>query len=169
MIPPAMLYTLSFPWKLISSAGEIIDAQDGTLFKLSDLARGHDSSVYCISAPAGWSRCPEGYAVYCRELSFMAGTRLVLHGLKVVGISTISGKSDTLSIRTTADEVERYLATIFAAFLKVESDINNIVRRSVHEVRNINKDIKGITDATFGTLMEKEFYIDDVRTGLLVV
>jgi len=152
-----MLHTLCFPWTLVSSAGELIDAQDGTLFKLSAHARQPPSTAYCFIAPTGWFKCPIGYAVYCREVMAMAKARLVLHGLKVTGVSTVSGKSDALSLKTNTSEIENYIAKEFAAFAQVEDYLTNIVRRSVHEVRNINKDIKSVTDTILNEISEKTF------------
>jgi hypothetical protein len=167
MIPLAMLHTLCFPWMLVSSTGELIDTQDGTLFKLSAGARQRRSTAYCGNAPAGWSRCPIGYAVYCREVPAMGKERLVLHGLKVTGVSTIIGKSDSLSIKTNKAEIENYVTKTFMAFVQVEDYLTNIVRRSVHEVRNINKDIKIATEDILNDISCKDIHNDGIRIRTL--
>jgi hypothetical protein len=161
MVPSAFLHTLAFPWILLSASGEVVDAQDGALFKLSEQARDPSSLSYCRSAAPGWSRCPKGFAVYCRMLPD-GSAKLVLHGLKVDGVSTVSGKSDVLSIRTGPAEVERYLNSAFIAFSRIDAYIQSIIGRSVHEVRGINKDVKSATEDILYLLGQKEIDLYDI-------
>lgn len=145
MIPPAFLHGLCFPWMLLSQSGDVIDSRDGTLFKLNRAAMDAISIEHAKIAKPGWSRCPKGFAVYCRVLPVMDGARIVLHGLKVKGVSTVSGRSEFLSIKTDAAEIERYLNTVFSSFSDIEQYIRNILGRSVHEVRRINVDMQAAT------------------------
>ena len=164
MIPSAFLHTLSFPWMLLSPTGELIDAKDGALFKLPLAANNTESIEYCKQAPVGWSKCPKGFAVYCRVLPVVRGGRLVLHGLKVTGVSTAAGKSEHLSIKTSSSEIERYLNHMILVFSEqIEAYVSNIMRRSVHEARDINKDIKAATEDIIFALMQKEIDVYDVR------
>jgi hypothetical protein len=147
MITEKYFFTFAFPWVLISPNNVVVDSGDGNLFPLQEPALSAESMQYCIKAPIGWSRCPSGFAVYCVELPSLFDYKLVIHGRKVNNISTIHGRSDTLSIKTDALQIERYVHQMLVAFEKVEQYFRDILSRSVHEVRNINTDVKHAAEA----------------------
>ncbi|WP_081608986.1 sensor histidine kinase [Paramagnetospirillum caucaseum] len=142
MLTPRFFHTISFPWILCSSDGRIIDQKDGLLFKLNDNAKNKASINYCTSAPPGWSKCPSGFAIYVRIIPDLHNAKLILHGLKVSGISTATGRVETLSIKTKMEDVEKYISSIFVSFSSINDDVRSLMARSVHEVRGINRDIK---------------------------
>lgn len=123
-----------------------MDSADGALFRLPPNARSAQTQNHCINAPVGWSTCPAGYAVYCRELQDLVGYRLVFYGLKVVGVSTCSGKSSSLSIRLNRQDMEKYVNEMLAAFDHIDDNVTYLINRGVHDVRHINADIKSAAE-----------------------
>jgi K+-sensing histidine kinase KdpD len=101
-------------------------------------------------------RIVAGAGVHCSILPTLFGARLVLLGLKVRDVSTVSGKNSALSIKTGPEEVERYLATMLESFEGVEEYARTIMGASVHEVRGINRDVKSATEEILHQIREKE-------------
>lgn len=164
MIPPDFLHCLCFPWVLVSSDGRIIDQADGTLFKADKLSS--ENIEHCIKAPLGWSKDAKGYAVYTIVLTALHNAKLVLYGLKVSEVSTVSGKSEHLSIRTEKQDIERYIQSVFLGFGKIESYIAGLISRSVHEVRGINKDAKSAVEEILHELDQPSPSIQLVTTRI---
>lgn len=131
---------------LIDSEHNLLAQGDGNLFPLPPTADEPISLQYCLTAPDGWSRCPSGYAVYVKPLPPGQRLRLVLHGLKIIGLSTAKGKSDTLSIRTDAQAVEKYINAMLRGYDLIELQLSEIISGSVHEIRSINTDIKNASE-----------------------
>jgi len=136
MLNTKVFHTLVFPWALLSRVGEIVAEGNGILFKSNSLAERLESMMHVRSAPTGWSVCPNGFAVFARPLG--DGQKLVLYGLKVKGLSTHQGKSETLSINLSKSDVESYIDQIFHACSLVDEQFNEIVRGNLHEIKKLS-------------------------------
>lgn len=135
MINKKYLTNIVFPWILLSQDGSIFSEGSGILFKAPDAANSLESLMHYKSCKAGWSVCPNGYAVYTVYLS---NYKLVIYGLKVEGVSTAKGKVNQLTIKLTKAEFEDYLTASIESFSKIEGQFQEIVRSSLHEVRKLS-------------------------------
>ena len=85
-----------------------------------------------------WSKCSKGYAVYSKVVSLPIEGRLVIPGLKVSGKSTVSGKTDGLTIKTTYEKVENHVDKILGLISSETEKFEKITRQNIHEIRSIN-------------------------------
>lgn len=129
---------LSFPYRIqTKSNGVLISESLETLF---------DAPTYPISQKdfwssineAGWCRCPSGYAVYACSLSPNSDELLIIHGLKINGISTAQGRSGELTIRLDRKKLEDYVKNFLIAMENANSRFNSMLAESIHEVRTVN-------------------------------
>ena len=141
MIDQEFFLGFPFPWLLRSSAGLLISRGDGALFPLSPTARTQEELDHLLKVGHGWTRCPSGYAAYVSSLSADEQVSLVVHGLKVVGVSSIRGRVESLSIRMNTDNVESYIKRTIEALTQSKEKLHLVMRTNVHEVRSINTDI----------------------------
>jgi signal transduction histidine kinase len=121
--------------------GKLVNRGEGCLFHLSAEAKAAACERHYAISPPGWSTCPAGFAVYTVRLPILFGYRLVVPGLKVLGHSTAQGRSESLSIKTSAVDLERYVARALDGFDQAERFFQTLIERSVHEMRQINRDI----------------------------
>ena len=84
----------------------------------------------------GWSVCPSGYAVYTRFVDDRYF--LVFPGLRVTGISRISGKTKGLTIRTEAKKIENYVSSALASRFHATEEARRLIRKTIHEIRGLN-------------------------------
>lgn len=145
MLTDRHFQTLAFPWRIYDSQGKMIAQGDGCLFPIPEQAKKSPSEEYYPVAPVGWSVCPAGYAVYVLTLKTLFDHRLVIPGLKVNGLSKVSGKSALLSLKTDTREIERYVDETLGAYENIHGFFQTLIERSVHEMRGINRDIKAAT------------------------
>ncbi len=129
-----------FPCALLLEDGSI-STSGGSLFPPPSCSLNESQLEFYRSRKNGWRVCPLGYAVYSFELIPERNTWLVIFGLKVSGISTIQGKNESLSIRTTTADVERLAKATVASIEAVEARLQSIVSSGVHEFRNVNNDL----------------------------
>lgn len=113
----------------------------GALFPAPPGTASPDQLSFYQNCKAGWHVCPLGYAIYSFVLIPERGTRLIIFGLKVKGISTVHGKSDVLSINLSKGHIESYARKIVVSIEEIESRLQNIVSSGVHKFRNVNKDL----------------------------
>ncbi|WP_246498429.1 ATP-binding protein [Microvirga soli] len=139
-----ILRAIAFPWFIYDLSGNLIDFGKGSLFDLPGPAKdSRELDFYSSLRREGWHKCPLGYAVFVRELSagsssIGAAGRLILPGLKVAGISTASGKSDGLTIRSEQKHVERHVNDVLMAQRDTVDRFDEISRQNIHEIRGIN-------------------------------
>ena len=142
MISSSIFRTLVFPWVLLDSEGEIIDRSDGLLFETPLGVEEGITSELCKGLSDGFHRCPKYYAIYVRTLPFRPKVKIVLFGLKVVGVSKFIGKSKGLSIKLGKEYIERYIDEFVTGVFNIARDFGDLLNSSVHEIRSINADIK---------------------------
>lgn len=133
--------SFAFPWIIFDSRNTLISRGDGCLFPIPLAAMSQPSEEFYSRAPIGWSRCPAGYAVYAASIPSLFDYRVVIPGLKVTGISTAQGRSESLSIKTDKEEIERLVARTIEGFEQAEQFFQDLMKRNVHELRQINRDI----------------------------
>lgn len=122
--------------------GNSIETGGGALFELDEAAEVKKCHEYYASlSKAGWSVCPNGYAVFCQFLDIGFPVKLVLPGLKINGISKVSGKSDGLQIKLDAIYVERHIQKVFEVFDAINEASNSIIRGAMHNIRAVNSNI----------------------------
>jgi signal transduction histidine kinase len=132
------LSSLIFPWILLSKDREIIDRGDGAVFQTpSNLLIGSPSFYKNLVAKT-WSSDTCGYAVYPFSVETLPNYLVVLHGMKVTGISTARGKSDRLSVRTDTKVVEHYVETFLKSLDDIGEFYKRLIRENIHEIRGIN-------------------------------
>lgn len=142
MIEKSILESCPFPCVLFGShSGEEILLNRGSLFPAaSDLLDRERVELYS-QADSGWSVCPSGYAVYKKDLDSSLRHSLVLFGLKVHGVSTVSGKSDQLSVKLSRENVEEYVKEVERALGENEKALRRMVSSNLHEIRAINANV----------------------------
>ena len=141
MIDQEFFSGFPFPWILRNSGGLLIAHGDGALFPLSPIARTKKEMDHLLTVRHGWTCCPSGYAAYVSSLSSDEQVWLVVYGLKVVGISSIRGREESLSIRMYAQDVEAYIKRTIEALSQSKDKLRFVMRTNIHEVRSINADI----------------------------
>ena len=128
---------LAFPSFERSPAHPELTLFDGSLFDLPQRARSDECIKFYKSIKiGGWSTCPAGYAVYTyfiEEEHF-----LVFPGLRVSGVSNISGKTVGLTIRTDRAHIENYVRCALDARAEAIENARRLIRRTIHEIRGLN-------------------------------
>ena len=114
-------------------------------------------------APPGFSRSPDGYAIYVYEMPFLRHYRLVLYGLKVFEVSTVQGKSDILFVKMRCHQVERYVENFISSCEKTARLVGDLLTSSVHEIRAINTDVKHASQEIVSGFEPSNIYNDIVR------
>ena len=132
-----------FPCALVSQDGSVA-LSGSALFPAPPGTTAQVQLDFYRCCKDGWHACPLGYAIYSFPLVPERGTRLVVFGLKVAGISQIQGKSKDLSIKVMPTDIERLSRNVLASIGAVEARLQSIVSSGVHEFRNVNKDLYNI-------------------------
>ena len=132
-----------FPCVLLFQDGSTA-LSGGALFPPPPFTTHETQFNFYRSCKTGWGTCPLGFATYKFSVIPERDTKLVVFGLKVSGVSTIQGKSASLSIKTTTTDVERLSKNVMASINTVEARLQSIVSSGVHEFRNVNKDLYNI-------------------------
>jgi hypothetical protein len=136
--------TLAFPWLIYSSKGRLLASGPGSLFDLPPAAgRPSDHDFYATLRQDGWKRDSNGYAIYCRRLkfgdsSFSSDAYIILPGLKVRGISTVSGKTEGLSLVSEPARVVSHLEAVLEADRNILERFDRVTRQNIHEIRGLN-------------------------------
>lgn len=138
MIAPAALKHLCFPWILIDKNGTPIQEGNGSLFP-----RPHKEIESVLASASniengGWGVCKHGFAVYKFSTNIIAPASIILHGLKVDGLSTARGKSAGLSINLKQSDVTNYASEFCESIRALDDQYRSLIRQNIHEVRGIN-------------------------------
>ncbi len=138
MIAPTALGSLCFPWILLDGSGDFIKEGNGALFPkpIYETEQILDS-VKSLSGN-GWGVCPNGYALYRFTSSVLSPACVVLHGLKVNGISNARGRSEGLSINISPEDLTSYVREFCTGLEALDDQYRALIRHNIHEVRGIN-------------------------------
>ena len=128
---------LAFPSFERSPAHPELTQFEGSLFDLPERARSEECvQFYRSIRTGGWSICPAGFAVYSHVVE--ENHLLILPGLRILGISTISGKTEGLTIRTEREYIENYVRCALTARAAAIENARRLIRRTIHEIRGLN-------------------------------
>ena len=109
----------------------------GSLFDLPRQARSDACKTFYREVRSnGWSVCPVGYAIYSRYVD--DSHFLIAPGLRIQGLSRISGKTEGLTIRTSRQRIERYFDTALDARTQAIENARALLRKTIHELRGLN-------------------------------
>jgi signal transduction histidine kinase len=129
---------LAFPYRIQSAFdGTLIRADDGGLFDAPRYREDQENFWRAIST-SGWSRCPAGFAVYVIAVHPGSNELLIIHGLKVNGVSTAKGRADGLSIKLDREHVENYIENFLLGVQAANTRLSDIMAESIHEIRSVN-------------------------------
>lgn len=156
MISPTTLNSLSFPWILIDENGSLIKESHGSLFPKPHF---EIESVLATGASienGSWAVCPNGYAMYRFSTSLVAPASILLHGLKIDGLSKTQGRSPGLSINLAQSDVIAYVQEYCAGLEALDDQYRSLIRQNIHEVRGINSALYN-TAFELQDLLESDF------------
>lgn len=138
MISYELFSGLAFAYRVQKkNGGPVITEGDGALFSQPKYGKA-DLQFLDSIREAGWSRSPEGYAAYACSLGARSSDLLILHGLKVVGVSTAQGKGGDLTIKLTREKLESYVRGFLAAVESANTRFGAALAESIHEIRSVN-------------------------------
>lgn len=138
MISPTALNSLSFPWILIDENGSLIKESNGSLFPKPYSEIEPVLATGASLENGSWAVCPNGYAMYRFSTNLLAPASIVLHGLKVDGLSKARGRSQGLSINLSQSDVIAYVQEYCAGLEALDDQYRSLIRQNIHEVRGIN-------------------------------
>lgn len=142
MIEHTVFSNFVFPNILIDSYGKVAAVNEGTLFTPPHHCRKVDYFENITkSTPSGWSLCPNGYAIFRYKLPVLQSYDIIIFGLKIYGISTAQGKSESLSIKLNKEDVEKYLYKSIEQILQVDGHVKSFLVSSLHEIRSLNSNM----------------------------
>lgn len=131
------LFKAAFAWLLFDRLGNLVEKQNGTLFTCPEQVLLQDQiNFYSTLEKPGWHKCKLGYAVRVFKLS--SEHRLIFPGLKVLGFSTIHGKSATPQIKETPKFFDEYFHNILSEITGDDEEQNPQLGNLVHDVRRMN-------------------------------
>jgi|GEM_PF-5270844 len=138
MIAEKMAGMLLFPYRVQNKAtGEVIFESSFTFFDKPNYSPSVSAFLTSIRRD-GWHKCPDGYAVYAREFPDGDGKLLVLHGLKVSGISTRQGREAGLSVKAEQSKIIGCVDAFIAAVEHAQQALQGAITTSIHEIRSVN-------------------------------
>ena len=140
MIEKDVLRLIPFPFAFFYK-NEIIFHDNGSLFRAEKGLRSDNQLTFYSNAEDFWSTCPEGYAIYKFNLQYDQNYSLVIFGLKVKGISNVSGKQNFLSIKVEKEHIEHIHHVIDQSFGGFNKSVQKLFTVNMHEIRTINTDI----------------------------
>jgi signal transduction histidine kinase len=138
MIAPTALSSVSFPWILIEKSGAKIQEGNGALFHKPEYETDTVIPIATSLSDGGWSVCPNGYAVFKFSTNIIAPASIILHGLKINGLSTAKGRNSTLSINLSKEDIISYVTEYFIGLEALDDQYRALIRQNIHEVRGIN-------------------------------
>lgn len=138
MITASALKSLAFPWLLFDSGGTLLDSGDGALFPHPPYESESLLATASSLSDGGWATCPNGYALYRFSTPAVSPAYIVLHGMKVKGISTATGKLSQLNIFLTSDQLINYVQGYRTGLEAHDDQYKALIRQNIHEVRGIN-------------------------------
>ncbi|WP_321386757.1 HAMP domain-containing sensor histidine kinase [Alcaligenes phenolicus] len=129
---------LAFPYRIQNlENGHLVHESINPLFDVPKYR--HTNEVFFKALKdEGWQCCPDGYAVYVRRFQYPGNWLLVLHGLKVKGISTYRGAAVGLTVRTDRSKVEEHVNKYLSSIAVANDAIKNEISGSIHEIRSVN-------------------------------
>lgn len=138
MIVPAALQSLAFPWILVDSNGTLLQQGDGALFPKPEYEIEGVLSASASLSDGGWTVCTNGYALLRFTTTCIAPAHIVIHGLKIKGLSTATGRMLQLSITLTKEQILHYIQDYCAGLEAHDDQYKYLIRQNIHEVRGIN-------------------------------
>lgn len=152
---------IAFAWLFYTPDGRLVDGGSGSLFDLPATAKSPPlMEFYSTLRAEGWRTCPLGYAVFTKKISSVETSLsidgyLVIPGLKVKGVSKISGKSEGLTIFTEQRNVERHVEKIIIAERRMLDRFDQLTRQNIHEVRGLNGGIYHAAEELRGAIPDE--------------
>ncbi|MBT2118938.1 hypothetical protein KK141_11050 [Dyella sp. LX-66] len=138
MIAESIVEMLVFPYRVQQqSTGDLLFESEGSLFACPAYSSAAKDFFRSIKGE-GWQRCPDGYAVYSRKFPGGDGKLLVVHGLKIHGLSTRQGREIGLTIKTDRSKVVEHVDAFIAAVTSTNEAVQNALTTSIHEIRSVN-------------------------------
>ena len=138
MITPIALSGICFPWLLIDENGTLIREGIGSLFPKPYVGLSAVLALGGALENGGWGVCPNGYALHRFSTDLLAPASIVLHGLKIDGLSKAKGRSTGLSINLTQRDLVSYVQDFCNGLESLGDQYRSLIRQNIHEVRGIN-------------------------------
>lgn len=157
MIETTIFKNLIFPNLIISPDGYVVGTGTGTIFKPETRCQSPEYLNTVQFAPSGWSTCKYGYACYRFKIPSIQGCEVIIFALKVNGVSTIQGKTDTLSIKLDKEIIEQYTSSVIKQINEVNDYMKSFLLSNLHEIRSINSNIYNTTLGLRQDLENREF------------
>ena len=127
----------AFPFRVQrANDGLLIKAENGALFRQPQYR--DDQEKFWTTITPGWQRCPAGFAVYVVKVHPDSTDLLIIHGLKINGISTTRGRSDEISINLDKERFKEYVDNFLSAVDSANIRLSTILAESIHEIRSVN-------------------------------
>lgn len=138
MITPTALNSICFPWLLIDENGSLIKEGMGSLFPKPYPSVNSVLALGGALEHGGWAVCPNGFALHRFSTDLLAPASIILHGLKIAGLSKARGRSSELSINLTQRDLTSYVQEFCNGLESLDDQYRSLIRQNIHEVRGIN-------------------------------
>lgn len=138
MIIPTAFSSFCFPWALIDEKGGLIQEGRGALFPKQNYEIDAVLNAAVSLTNGGWTTCPSGYAIYRFSSEVIAPASILVHGLKIPGISRAKGRSEGLSINLSQSDLVTYVREYCVGLEALDDQYRALIRQNIHEVRGIN-------------------------------
>lgn len=169
MISSNALEGIAFPWILLGQNNEIIANGNGALFPSPE--HSFEAALNTASAMlnGGWGKCLAGFSLYRFTNPILERNSIVLHGLKISGHSTAQGRSNTLSIKLTQQELLKYVQSYCASLESIADHYNSLIRHNIHEIRGINSELYNTafglhSNITSGNVSQQKFWTSTAKS-----
>jgi signal transduction histidine kinase len=164
MIAPRALNSLSFPWVLMDRGGLLAEGS-GALFPKPNYETSSILATCTEIADRGWAVCPNGYALHRFTTNVISPSFVVLHGLKIQGLSKAKGRVEQLSINLTQADIDSYVQEYCIGLESLDDQYRALIRQNIHEVRGINSALYN-TAFELQELLETDFSHRGTTTSL---
>lgn len=156
MVISTILSSFCFPWILIDQNAVVLASGNGALFKNEDSNIDKIISQSISISDGGWSVCENGYAIYKFTSELFYPASIIVHSLKIDGISKFKGKSKNLSLNLTRSDFINYIFNFNKGLSAFDDQYKILIRQNIHEIRSINS-------ALYNTALELQEKIDSDR------
>lgn len=156
MVLSTILNSFCFPWILIDQNATLLANGDGALFKNQDAEVDKIISQSVAISEGGWSVCENGYAIYKFTSELFYPASVIVHSLKIDGISKFKGKSKNLSLNLSRSDFNNYILNFNKGLSAFDDQYKILIRQNIHEIRSINA-------ALYNTALELQDKIDSDR------
>lgn len=138
MIEKILSQMIVFPCRIYNIRnGSVFYSNENSIFSAPRYSKQHDSFFRGINEE-GWSLCPSGFAVYAKFISDQSDLLLVVHGLKVDGLSKAVGKTEGLTVKLPRDKIEKHVSNYLDAISQINQINSDTLIESIHEIRSVN-------------------------------